>query len=303
MTGRGVWKLLAALALLGAVVALVGCGESSSQSAEIVVRTTLVEGSAAEPKVPRPSGPEPKQLVVRDLRPGWGVAAREGDLLTTKLVAISYNGDPFESSWEPGSRPFSFHLGAEEASPGWEKGLRGMRVGGRRELIVPPDLASRFGPLESGEALIYVVELIGVTPPELDDRREPTVAIPPGAPPEKLEFRDVIRGKGPPVRSGDLVTMQYISRRYTGEPFSNSWDDPRPFRIHLGADTFKSIPGWEEGLPGMRVGGRREIIVPPEWIVQGAPPPDSTPSETLVYLVDMYGTTEAGAFRQAPPGR
>jgi peptidylprolyl isomerase len=262
----------------------------------------MVAGAARSPAVTPPQGAPPEGLVVEKLRPGWGVEAREGDLLTTKFVAIKFDGTPFESTWDPGGRPFAFHLGADEASPAWEKGLRGMTVGERRELLVPSDIASRFGPLPPGDDFVYVVELIGVAPPELDGRHEPTVVVPPGRPPENLRVRDLIPGTGPRVESGDLVTMRYVSRHYTGKPFSNSWDDGHPFRIHLGADTLKSIPGWEEALPGMRVGGRREIIVPPDLIFQTPPPAGSKPSETLVYLVDMFGVTEPDAFRQAPKG-
>jgi peptidylprolyl isomerase len=221
----------------------------------------MVAGAAKEPAVAPPQGPAPAKLVVETLRPGWGVEAREGDLLTTKFVAIKFDGDPFESTWDPGRGPFSFHLGAGEASPAWEKGLRGMKVGERRELLVPADIASRFGPLPAGDDFVYVVELIGVAPPELDDRHEPTVVVPPGRPPQTLRVRDVIPGSGPRAESGDLVTMRYVSRHYTGKPFSNSWDDGHPFRIQLGADTYKSIPGWRCPECGSEGGGKSSFLL------------------------------------------
>jgi peptidylprolyl isomerase len=285
-------RAIAIGALCAALVA-VGCGSSSSAEEEDPSRTTMiVEVAEREPRVPLPKGEPPKDLVVEDLKPGWGVAAREGDLLTTRFVAKKVDGSRFESSWDPGERPFTFQLGAEESSPGWEKGLRGMRVGGRRLLVVPPEMGSRFGPLPPDSTLVYVVELIGVAPPELKDRTKPVVTIPPGAPPKQLKVRDLIRGKGPEAKPGDIVTMKYNSRHYSGEFWSSSWDDGHPFRFQLGADTFESIPGWEEGLPGMRVGGRRELIVPPDWILQGGARPDSKPSETLVYVIDLFGLTE-----------
>jgi peptidylprolyl isomerase len=284
--------LKAALLLLCVGLVAGGCGSSSASPEAEAARTTIAFGAKREPRVELPAK-APKELVVKELRPGWGVEAKEGDLLTTKFVAKFVDGRHFESSWDPGAKPFSFHLGAEESSPAFERGLRGMRVGGQRELIVPHDVASRFGELPPEDNFVYVVELIGVAPPQLDNRRTPHVVVPPGQPPKKLEVRDIVVGEGPEARSGDLVTMQYMSKRYTGKPFSNSWDDGHPFRIHLGAGTYKSIPGWEKGIPGMRVGGRREIIVPPDLIFQSGAPPDSKPSETLVYIIDLYGITEA----------
>jgi peptidylprolyl isomerase len=291
-----------ALVVLCAVFAAAGCGSSSAEPSpeETQARTTIIAASEHAPKLPLPKGAPSKDLVLKDLRLGWGVKARNGDELTTKFVAKRVNGDPFESSWDPGGVPFSFRLGANESSPGWEKGLPGMRVGGRRELIIPPDMASRFGPLPPEDTLVYVVELLGVAPPELEGRKKPDVVVPPGPPPKKLRVRDLIPGRGPEARSGDIVTMNYVSRHYTGKPFSNSWDDGHPFRIHLGAGTFKSIPGWEKGLPGMRVGGRREIIVPPDLIYQGGAPADSKPSETLVYVIDLIGITDLAEAPNAP---
>ena len=270
-----------------------GCGSSSAEedAEENAGRTTIIAGSPTEPKMPPfPKGKPPKDLVVKELRPGWGVKAREGDLLTTQFVAVKIDGEPFESTWD--FEPFAFHLGRFEASLGFEEGLKGMQVGERRQLIVPGELASRYTVLPHEESFVYVVELIGVRPPELDRRQEPDVAVPPGKPPEELEVRDLIEGSGPVAKPGDTLTMKYVSRRYSGKPFSNSWDDPRPFRVQLGAESFKSIPAWEEGLPGMKVGGRREIIVPPELAFQGGAPPDSKPSDTLVYIVDLVGITD-----------
>jgi peptidylprolyl isomerase len=297
----GKWVLVGLLLIAMAFVGT-GCGssEESTAGAGEAGRTTTIVGSRTELQVPPLPEKPPEDLVVKNLRPGWGVEAQRGDLLTTRFVAVKIDGEPFESTWETGNRPFSFHLGKDESSPGWEKGLRGMKVGERRELVVPGDMASRYVELPPEESLVYVVELVEVRPPELDDRTEPNVVVPAGEPPKRLKARDLIEGRGPEAKPGDIVTMRYVSRHYTGEPFSTSYDDGHPFRIRLGADTFKSIPGWEEGLPGMRVGGRRELIVPPDWIFQTGAPPDSEPSETLVYIIDLFGITEpqAGAARR-----
>ncbi len=285
----------ALLAILCAGLIAAGCGSSAAKDGgqEESGRTTTIAKSQSAPGMPPyPKGKPPKSLIVKTVKPGFGAEAKKGDLLTVAFVTLSIDGKPFESTWDPGARPFSFHLGGDEVSQGWERGLKGIEVGERRQLIVPGEIASHYTKLPHEQSYVYVVEAVGVKPAQLDDRKEPDVTVPAGKPPSKLTERDLIEGEGPVAQSGDVVTMNYRSRHYTGKPWSNSWDDGHPFRIRLGAHTFESIPGWEEGIPGMRVGGRRELIVPPDWIYQGGAKPDSVPSETLVYVIDLLGITE-----------
>lgn len=116
-----------------------------------------------KPEVTVPEGSPPAGLEVEDIERGSGAPAERGDRLTLEYVGAGYeSGDEFGSSWDsPGL--VSFRLGSGEAIPGWERGLEGMRPGGRRELIVPARLAG--GPAEapaaapSGEALVFVVDL------------------------------------------------------------------------------------------------------------------------------------------------
>lgn len=155
------WLLLFSV-LLGAL-ALVGCGGSgsgdgSSESSEKQV-TTMSKAEIAkltEPKVSIPPGPPPTKLVVKDLREGTGVAAKPSDAVVVNDVGLSYRtGKIFESTWSgPAARPSRFPL--EEVIQGWEEGVPGMKVGGRRELIVPSKLAYGQGPV------LYVIDLLGV---------------------------------------------------------------------------------------------------------------------------------------------
>lgn len=155
-----------------ALVLVFGCGNEGDDDTTTKTGSSAAEAQVAvsgpEPQVQPPEGAPPKKLVVRDIKQGSGPEAKPGDELTTQFVAIFVTGKSLESSWDAGSRPFSFQLGANESSPGWETGLRGMKEGGRRELIVPPRLSSRFGtPPESGpeDTLVYVIDLLDVTPP------------------------------------------------------------------------------------------------------------------------------------------
>lgn len=122
-------------------------------------------------------------------------------------------------------------------------------------------------------------------PKELESK--PKVKVPSGPPPKELKTRDIVKGKGQVVKSGDAVTMQYVGVLYkNGKQFDASWDAGQPFQFTLGAG--EVIPGWDEGIAGMRVGGRRELIIPPDLAYgeQGAPP-DIGPNETLVFVVDL----------------
>jgi peptidylprolyl isomerase len=171
--GLTIIALCAALAL-----AIAGCGDgddspSSPPAAEATVTEKTTEGSAAKsgdaedtsrkPEIEVPGGPPPKQLEKKDLVEGTGAAAKTGDYVTVQYVGVGYDsGEEFDASW--GGAPFSFALGAGSVIPGWDKGVVGMKVGGRRELTIPPNLA--YGPagyppaIGPSETLIFVIDLL-----------------------------------------------------------------------------------------------------------------------------------------------
>lgn len=133
-------------------VLLSGCGGGDSST------TTSPTTNKTKPKVEVPKGPPPKKLVIKDLEVGKGPEAKLGDEVTVEYVAVNYKtGKQFEASWDRGE-PFTFDLGGGIVSAGWEQGIEGMKVGGRRELIIPPDLA--YGP-EKG-TLVFVVDLLAI---------------------------------------------------------------------------------------------------------------------------------------------
>ena len=149
-----------------------GCGgddDSSSESTAASGSPTTEassEDTSTKPKVTVPEGAPPKQLEVEDLVPGSGAEAKSGDEVTVQYVGVNYkNGREFDSSWSR-NEPFSFTLGRGEVIPGWDQGVEGMKVGGRRELIIPPELA--YGPEGSppsigpNETLIFVIDLLEV---------------------------------------------------------------------------------------------------------------------------------------------
>jgi peptidylprolyl isomerase len=119
---------------------------------------------------------------------------------------------------------------------------------------------------------------------------KPVVAPPKGAAPSKLVVKDLIKGTGPEAKLGESVTVNYVGLLYKGgAEFDSSWkrNEPATFPLEQG----KLIAGWTEGIPGMRVGGRRELIVPAELAYgKRGSPPTIPPNAPLVFVVDLLGT-------------
>jgi peptidylprolyl isomerase len=119
----------------------------------------------SKPEVPQPTGTPPGELITDDVVVGEGAAAKPGDHVTVHYVGVSFsNGTQFDSSWDRGA-PFDFPLGAGRVIQGWDYGVTGMREGGRRTLVIPPELGygSRgIGPIAANETLVFVVDLVKV---------------------------------------------------------------------------------------------------------------------------------------------
>ena len=168
-------KLLIVLLCAALALGVAGCGDDEDSAATEATTQETTESSAPaeggeatgqKPKVTVPDGSPPKQLETRDLVEGDGPEAKSGDAVTVQYVGVGYeSGEEFDASWNRGE-PFTFTLDAGEVIKGWDEGVAGMKVGGRRELIIPPDLA--YGPTGSppvigpNETLIFVVDLVGV---------------------------------------------------------------------------------------------------------------------------------------------
>jgi peptidylprolyl isomerase len=155
--------LIGAAAVLAIVVAVVLIARSGGDDADAGgVSTDL----ASKPTIEVPSGPPPSELVSEDIVTGDGATAEQGDTVEVQYVGVDYKtGEEFDTSWG-GGQPFSFQLGGGQVIPGWDQGVEGMKVGGRRELIVSPDLA--YGEQGSPPAigpnatLVFVIDLLDV---------------------------------------------------------------------------------------------------------------------------------------------
>jgi peptidylprolyl isomerase len=120
-----------------------------------------------------------------------------------------------------------------------------------------------------------------------DPPSKPTVTIPGGEPPSALGVEDLSVGSGAEASSGANVSVHYVGVAWsTGRPFDASWDRGEPLSFRLGVG--QVIPGWDQGVAGMRVGGRRRLTIPPT-LAYGAQGAGGVigPNETLVFVVDL----------------
>ncbi|WP_206784173.1 FKBP-type peptidyl-prolyl cis-trans isomerase [Amycolatopsis sp. MtRt-6] len=119
-----------------------------------------------KPLIDPPAGPAPAELQITDIKVGDGAEATAGKTVTVHYVGVSHStGEEFDASWNRGE-PLRFGLGAGQVISGWDQGVAGMKIGGRRKLVIPPDLAygdrGAGGVIKPGETLIFVVDLVGV---------------------------------------------------------------------------------------------------------------------------------------------
>ncbi|MFJ9423649.1 FKBP-type peptidyl-prolyl cis-trans isomerase [Streptomyces sp. NPDC101249] len=121
----------------------------------------------------------------------------------------------------------------------------------------------------------------------MSEPTKPAFDVPEGDPPAELTVRDLVVGEGAEVKSGMVVKVHYVGVTFaSGAEFDASWDRGQPFKFALGGGSV--IKGWDRGVRGMRVGGRREIVVPPRLgYGKQAPSPLIPAGSTLVFVVDL----------------
>ena len=128
-------------------------------------------------------------------------------------------------------------------------------------------------------------------PPETSGalKEKPKITVPKGPAPKKLEVEDLVEGQGAVANAGSRVRVNYSGVIYsTGRELDNSYDRGQPLDFTLG--TGEVLPGWDQGIEGMKVGGRRRLTLPPDLAYgdQGSPP-DIKPGETLIFVIDLLG--------------
>jgi peptidylprolyl isomerase len=176
---------------------------------------------------------------------------------------LSADGSRFDGNFD--GEPFAVTLGQGAVIKGWDDGLVGMKVGGRRQLDIPSELA--YGEAGSGDAIppnsaiSFVVDMLAIVP-AIDPDDEPEVTnLGNSGPLEDLVIEDLVVGEGDEAVAGSTVVVHLIGfRSDTGEKLVSTWGDPSPVTLTLVSDG--TLPGIVQGVQGMKIGGRRILNIP-----------------------------------------
>ena len=273
--------ILAVALLLGGLAAIV--------AAAVVL---LVDFSGDDNGVP--SGPvitTGSGLQYIESRLGSGKQPKAGDQVSVEYVGMLEDGTVFDTSEERGF-PFTFLIGQAAVIPGWDEGISTMHAGGKRRLIIPPELGygdEGFGDIiPPGATIIFDVELVEI--------KEGQGEVAPDSPPEitgdevttgsGLKYIEIEEGSGITPLNGQTVSVHYTGwLQSDGTKFDSSLDRGEPIEFPLGQGNV--IAGWDEGLATMKVGGKRRLIIPPD-LGYGASGSGPIPANaTLIFDVEL----------------
>jgi peptidylprolyl isomerase len=234
-----------------------------------------------------------------EVTPGDGAAPQEGDILTLNFTASLPDGTEFANTAQEYGKPVTIVFLQNQILPGMDEGLALMKVGGTAKMVLPPELAfgaEGYGMVPGNSQVILDVELVSAEEPP-----QPTsVAASELTTTESgLQYADLKPGEGETVEAGDIVSTNY-TLWVQGEDEANyitssNGNEPLTFTQGAGDTVF---PGWEEGMLGMQVGGKRLLVIPPELGFGEAGSGTIPPGATLVMEVELSNSRN----RQSYPG-
>lgn len=214
------------------------------------------------------------ELTIQDLVAGTGPQVEEGHAVMVSYVGHLEDGTEFDNS-DTRSSPFAFTLGVGQVIEGWDKGIVGMRVGGTRRLVIPPNLAFGRegvpGQVPGNATVTYEITLDAL----IDD----------------VLVIDQVVGDGLELVAGKVATVDYVGLLSNGDVFDASEFRGEPFKFRVGSG--EVIAGWDRGMVGMRVGGQRMLIIPSTLAygnvgIPGAIPPFAV----LTFQVTLLDVTD-----------
>ena len=260
-------------------------------NSQVVLEVELI---SVEP-TPAPMEVDENDLVTTDsglqyyeIESGEGIESVGGSTVTTNysIWVQGQDEDLFIGSSDAGG-PAIFPLGpADMVFPGWDEGATGMKVGGKRLLIIPAELAlgeTGGGEIPPGATLIMEIEMVDIVEPvfmtEVDEDDFTTTD-------SGLKYYDFVEGDGDTPAEGQTVVVHYTGWLEDGTKFDSSLDRGQPFSFPLGQGAV--IVGWDEGVATMKVGGKRQLVIPAELGYGEAGAGDTIPpGATLVFEVEL----------------
>ena len=241
-------------------------------------------------------------ITIDDFVLGEGLEAVKGAAVVMHYTGYLTDGTVFDTSLKRG-RPFPFALGAGRVIKGWDLGIVGMRVGGKRRLVIPAEFgyaARAAGKIPPNSTLIFTVELVSMTPP-----------LPPPQPlsayqgaalktdkrSDGLIISDYNIGTGAEATEGHELRVHYQGTLKDGTEFDSSHKRGKPIAFVLGRG--RVIKGWDLGIAGMKVGGLRKLVIPAELGYKERARGKIPANSELTFLVELMAVKAV----KAPPLR
>jgi len=210
-----------------------------------------------------------QKLQVTDLKVGSGDTAKNGDVLVMNYTGKLTSGKVFDSTdLHPGKEPFKFVLGLGVVVKGWDQGLVGMKVGGKRHLIIPPALGygqrAMGADIPANSTLVFDVELKGI---------------------ERLPHQTTKAGSGPAIKGGDTIQLHFILKDKGGKQIESTYEHEQPATMRVGQQGVPEVI-WA-AVFGMKQGEKRNCTIPAKYSF-ATPQNTKIPMNTdLVFNLEM----------------
>lgn len=259
-------------------------------NSEVILDIALVAVEAApEPMVVDESDLQTTEsgLQYYDIAEGDGAAPELGSTVSTNFaIWVQEEDGPRYIVSSEGQGPIPFVVGAgDTVFPGWDEAVTTMQVGGKRYLVIPPELglgAQGGGDIPPDATLVMEIELVEVREPvkmtEVDEADYTETE-------SGLQYYDIVEGDGPAPEEGQVVIVHYTGWLEDGTQFDSSVDRGQPFTFPLG--TGSVIAGWDEGVASMNIGGKRQLKIPSDLAYGDSGSGTIPPGATLIFDVEL----------------